>query len=63
MHLTGLTNDNALGRQVQLNLAPGDIGDFPGMSRHGEKGEGQHRKMPESVEPHEKSSLSSKTKR
>jgi hypothetical protein len=63
MHLARLTDDDASGRQIQLDFTSGDIGNLGRQNRHGEKGESQHRKMPESVEPHEKSSLSSKTKR
>ena len=63
MHLARLTDDDASGRQIQLDFTSNDIGNLSRQNRHGEKGESQHRKMPESVEPHGQSSLSSKTKR
>lgn len=36
MDLAGFANDDALGRQVQLDLAPGDVGNLPGLRRRGE---------------------------
>ncbi len=62
VNLACLADEDTLGRQIQLDLASGDVGDLRCQSGHSEKRESQHRKMPESVEPHEKSSLSSKSK-